>query len=296
MSDVFTAAAEDFVNQSTQDSASQAETPQNNAPDSQAPQASATDATPKGDVAMAIAELDKMDKFKLDGQEWTLKDLKAAIMRQKDYTQKTQSLAEERKSFQEERKFHENLAWDLQQVRDNPELAKEFVKIYPQSFHKHVAEFLKASTQVATQQNQNQVQKPQVDIELLSRLDRLEKIHSKQEIAQEEAKIEKTVDELSKKYPDAANFKELVLSRAYEARLSGNELTTDDWEKIFKEVDEQVGTLVKAKYGNLVKQQTEANSKAKDVGAGGGTAGRAPVKFKNFDQLQKHAEEISRGG
>lgn len=293
MSDLFTDVANHAVTGQAPEAAASPETNNVN-PESQAPRAEAQSGMPSGDVAMAIAELDKMDKFKLDGQEWTLKDLKAAIMRQKDYTQKTQTLSEERKSFQEERKFHENLAWDLQKVRDNPEMAKEFVKIYPQAFHKHVEEFLKANTQNPAQQNQ--VQRPQVDIQTLSRLDKLEKFYNDQEVSRQEAEITKTVDELSKKYPDAANFREMVLSRAYEARMGGSNLTNDDWEKIFKDVDGEVSELLKAKYGSLVKKQMEANTRAKDVGAGGGIADRAPVKFKKFDELQKHAEEYLRGG
>jgi hypothetical protein len=38
-----------------------------------------------------------------------------------------------------------------------------------------------------------------------------------------------------------------------------------------------VKEMLKANYGNLVKKQTDANAKARDVGSGGGTAGRAPA-------------------
>ena len=47
--------------------------------------------------------------------------------------------------------------------------------------------------------------------------------------------------------------------------------------------------FVKAKYGNLVKPQTEANNKSRDVDSGGGTIGRAPKKFSNFGDITKHA-------
>jgi hypothetical protein len=268
-------------------------------PETQAPQAAAQETSPKGDVAMAIAELDKMDKFKLDGQEWTLKDLKAAIMRQKDYTQKTQTLSEERKSFQEERKFHENLAWDLQKVRENPALASEFVSTYPQKFHKYVEQFLNANTQA--QGTQPQVQRPQVDIQTMSRLERLEKFYNDQQVTRQQTEIESITKELSDKYPDAAKAMRLVLADAYEAQMElkkdGRDITKDDWERIFKENDQYVKDLLKANYGSLVKQQTEANAKGKDVGAGGGTAGRSPAipKFTSFDQIDKFAQSSLKG-
>jgi hypothetical protein len=237
MSDIFSDAANAVVSgQPSEAAPSQSENQQDLSPSTESNLQSASDGAPKGDVAMAIAELDKMDKFKLDGQEWTLKDLKAAIMRQKDYTQKTQTLAEERKSFQEERKFHENLAWDLQKVRENPELAKEFVRVYPQGFHKHVAEFLKTSNSQSSPQPQ--VQQPQVDVQLLSRLQTLENYYHQQEVSRQQTEIEKMAGELAKEYPDAGNAMKMVYAMAYEAQLeaknNGRDLTRDDWESIFK--------------------------------------------------------------
>lgn len=243
------------------------------------------------EAAIAIAELDKMDKFKLDGQEWTLKDLKAAILRQKDYTTKTQALAQERDSFGKQKEYYEKLAWDLMTLKQNPNLASEFIKVYPQEFHKYAEQVL-GSTQEQTNSTQTAQQAgPQVDVQTLSRLDRLEKFYQDQEIKKNEQVIEQTMAKLSEKYPDASNFKELVLARAFEAHNQGVQLTEESWEDIFKQVNSQVGTVLKAKYGDMVKKQTEANSKAKDVASGGGTAGRAPQKFKSFDEVTKLAME-----
>jgi hypothetical protein len=303
MSDIFsdTSAAEKFLSPD----ASSPEEKTDLSPSTQATQDAAAPSVNarENDVAVAIAELDKMDKFKLDGQEWTLKDLKAAILRQKDYTQKTQTLAEERKAFLEDKKFSENLAWDLMKVRENPALVQAFIQTYPQRYHSHVEEFLKNTQEKSPQPNvQSQGAQPQVDVQLLSRLHRLEETHRTQEIQQNEKIIETTMNELNAKYPDAANFKEMVLGRAFEAHSQGKQadanfqLTKENWEEIYKQVDQEVGSLLKAKYGSLVKKQTEANAKSRDAGAGGGTVGRAPVKFSKFDDLQKHAEQLLKGG
>lgn len=245
-------------------------------------------------VAQAIAELDKMDKFKLDGQEWTLKDLKAAIMRQKDYTQKTQSLAETRKTFDDSKKYYENLAWDLRSLEKNPALIHEFIKVYPADFHKYAEEVLKLgnSSQVSTQgQAQQQVQQsqPQVDVQLLSRVNNLEKFYHEQEVSKNEKAIEHTLEKFSKQYPDAANFREVVLGRAYEAHMQGVTLNESTWEDIFKQVDQEMSGLLKEKYGNMVQKQKEANAKARDVGAGGGTVTASPKKFKNLGEVTKFA-------
>ncbi len=248
-------------------------------------------------VSQAIAELDKMDKFKLDGQEWTLKDLKAAIMRQKDYTQKTQTLAEERKSLQEEKRFHENLAWDLDNLRKNPALVHEFLKVYPQSFHKYAEEFLKGNQ--PEQSPQQSVQPaPQVDVNLLSRLTALEKRDHDALVKQNETFISDTMKSLSEKYPRTkdALAQEIILARVYEAQSKNTPVTQELFETIHAQVDKGLENYSKAEYGSLVKKQTEVNKQGRDVGAGGGAVGRAPVKFTRFDDLAKHAELISKGG
>src|SRR5207249_774872 len=107
-----------------------------------------------------------------------------------------------------------------------------------------------------------------------------------QEVAKNEAEIASTYDKYAKQYPDAGRFKELIMGRIYESFIQGKEadpgfrVTEEMWEQAFKKADAEVKDLAKAVYGEKVKNQTQANSKAKDVGAGGGTTGRAPKKYK----------------
>lgn len=309
MSDPFAAAGEAFESsQSTHESPASTETNTDPSSSEQAPRAQWPDSNQinasgetsvKKEVDQAIAELDKMEKFKLDGQEWTLKDLKAAIMRQKDYTQKTQAIAQERKTFEESKKFDDNLKVDLASVRSNPSLVAEFVRVYPERYHHLVEDALKnqPAAQATTQQQVST--QPQVDVQLYSRLQHLEKVLNDQEVAKAEASIKTTMDELAKKYPETENklARETILARAHELYNGQNqELSKDAWDQIYKEVAEEVKEFAKAQYGTLVKKQTEANSKARDVGAGGGIVGSAPRKFKNFDEITKFAEsEALRG-
>lgn len=246
------------------------------------------DSSTEAQVQQAITELEKVGKFKFQGQEWTTQDLEKAILRQKDYTQKTQTLSQDRKSLDDERKYYENLTWDLMRVRENPQLINQFIATYPQKFHQYAAEFLRAgntgqSAQTSTQQTH------QPDVELLSRLDKLEKSFNEQEVAKNELEINQTIETLGKKYPNAANFKEMVLGRAYEIHTQGTKLNSDTWEQIFKQVDEQVSNTLKTQYSDYVKKQQAANAKAKDVGPGGGTVGGAPKKFNKLSDVTKFA-------
>lgn len=257
-------------------------------------QTSQDDQSNEAAVAQAVAELEKLGKFKFQGQEWTAKDLEKAILRQKDYTQKTQSLAEEKRTFEKEResqKFYENLHYDLRKVEANPELAKEFIKVYPEKFHSYLKDVLSQT------QTQDQPQSPGLDIDTLSKLQRLENFYNEQQkmlheqdVAKNIQMIDSKIGELLKKYPDA--IPDLAIAQVYEATQGlkkGEQISADVWEKAFKSSHEKINTMLKAKYGNLVKQQTQANAKARDVDSGGGTVGRAPQKFRSLKEVTDFA-------
>lgn len=327
MSDVFQAVAEATLKETSGSSPSPAEgnTQTDIAPSAQEKQQAQGPSEPsqaaKTEVAIAIAELDKMDKFKFDGQEYTTKELKAAIMRQKDYTQKTMSLAQERKALEEEKKFRDNLDSDLDFVKANPkavlknglDVVSAFLQTYPEKFHPYLFKVLEGA---AVQPGQEPKQSPSIDVQLLNRINKLERFEQSQSQREQEAQAQKyeveigTIrDEMLKTFPEADVEK--ALARAYEASMAhqkdqdirvsqGLEVEPfplrETLEKVFKQSHEEEEKRFQAKYGAMVKKQTEKNTQGRDVGAGGGTAGRAPVKFTRFDDLAKHAEEIARGG
>lgn len=242
----------------------------------------------KGSIEPTVYELEKLSKFKYQGQEMTPKDLEAAMLRQRDYTQKTQSLSQERESFKSEQKFYENLYYDLNNVKNNPSLANEFIKLYPEKFHSYLKQVLGQDSTNTQSANQSQQQaKPQYDVEMMSRMQKLETFYHEQEVAKNTQEINSNIDKLSKKYGDA--IPEMAIGRVYEALNRGEKVTSETWETAFKTVDEQMKGFVKAKYGDLVKKQTEANNKSRDVDSGGGTLGRAPQKFKSLGDVTKHA-------
>ena len=246
----------------------------------------------KGAQEPTLYELEKLSKFKYQGQEWTPKDLEAAILRQKDYTQKTQSLSKERESFTSEKKYYENLYHDLNSVRNNPTLAEQFIKIYPEKFHSYLKSILETDQNQAVKQ-QEQSQSPKYDVDMMSRMQKLENFYYEQEVAKNTQEIDKIVTDMSKKYPDAMS--EVAIARVYEAHNRGEEITPETWETAFKTVDQQMKDHFKARYGDLVKKQTEANNKSRDVDSGGGTVGRAPQKFKSLADVTKHAIDDLKG-
>lgn len=303
MSDMFQSAAEDFLaKESTPEAAPSPEKIESSA---------APLETEKQSLDQAILDLEKADKFTFGGREWTRDSLKALIDQEKkfqsmdkDYTTKMQSLSKERKSFEENSKYHKALHWDLPKLVQDPSLIQEFIRQYPPEFHKIAADYLKENQPGQSDSTKNVQTQPAVDIETLSRLEKLEKLNTEREIKSHEQEIATIRGELTKQYPnvDRPAAQKMILAEAFELLEANREmdqsfqLTREHWEQIFKQVSADVSSMSKADYGSLVKKQTEANAKAKDVGSGGGTVGPSPVKFKRFDDLQKHAESIAKGG
>ena len=260
-----------------------------------------------------VVELEKLAKFKLDGREYTLQDLKKERLLHSDYTKKAQKLAEERrqydsqlseyKTWKAEEKYRVNLRADLDFIRQNPSAAAKFIEIYPESFHGELQKVLneisgQQQSSASQQQQQNQF-KSYEQLQQESRLARLESFYNEQEIAKQTTSINQTIDKMKSKYTDA--IPEMAIGRVYEAfnqmlaQNPGAKLTERIWEESFKAVDSEMKNLLKNRYGNLVKKQVQANEKGKDVGQGGASVGRAPPKFKNLSEVTKFAaQQLSR--
>lgn len=247
----------------------------------------------------SVYELEKLGKFKLEGREMTYQELKNAMLRQQDYTRKTQELAKERETLENNKKFHVNLAADLRLVEKDPSLASQFISVYPQEFHQYLRNVL-SGTQTANQashqaQGQQEQQRPYQDIEMMSKVDRLEKFYNQQEVAKNEAEINSNLERLATKYPQGAKAKEMVIGRVFEAynqmleKDPNAKLSTEMWEDAYKQVDKFVNDLVSSTYKEKQKQQLSANQKAKGADSGGGTVGRAPTKFKNLKDVTDFA-------
>lgn len=246
---------------------------------------------------VSLTDLDKLDKIRFQGQDMTVEDLRKAYLRNSDYTKKTQALAQERQKFEqesksisEEKKYVDNLQADLASIRQNPALADEFKRIYPEKYHA-LLDYVLAN---------NQGQQPMannVNPLLEKRLSQIEKTFEQQQTETYQAKVEaaeasldNVFGQMSKKYPLADE--EIVISKAQvlldQAKASGNKhLFADEkgqpkmdmWEKVWKTVNESAQKRYEGHYKKQVGDQKLANGKAKDTASGGGIPGQAPKKM-----------------
>lgn len=246
-------------------------------------------------VAQAIAELDKMERFKFRGKEYTPKELEAIFSRdketQKAFTQKTQALAEERKVVLERKKYFDNLAYDLDAVRKNPSLAQEFLKIYPKEFHSYLDQITRSTSEG---QNVHQPVQSQIPVEYLSKVEQLERFVRDQEVAKAEGEINQYIESVKKEFP-RASMKE-VLADVYEYwnqlepdPITGMKppLTIETFREAAKASEQERINEYTAWYKDKQEQQRLANEKGKGVAPGGGTVGQAPKKYKSFSELNK---------
>ena len=218
----------------------------------------------------SIYDLDSAEKFKWQGREWTTKELQSAYMAHSDYTRKTQALAEERK-------FYDNLSVDLEAVKSNPALIQEFKRVYPERFHSYLNYVQEKQPQLQAQTNQQSI-----DTKFVERVERLEKGIHEREVAAIEAELDAKFKQYSDKYPMADE--EAVIARAQALINRGEKITDQTWDNLWKSVHERNQSLADKYYSEKVKQQKTASAKAKDVGSGGGTVGRAPHLPKTIKQ------------
>ncbi len=249
--------------------APETESPASTAPEGGAPDAAedspSPEATAKPSNTPEIPEIDKFERFKLGGQEWTKKDLTESILRHSDYTRKTQELAQERK-------FYDNLAADLEQVRTNPTLADQFRKIYPEKFHRYLG-------YVSPKQegNQPETSKEQtLDPKIASRIEQLEKLVTEDKVQALESRLEAQDQKFAAKYQMADI--EAVYARAQAEHSKGTKLTEEKWEELWKADHDRHQKRYEAHYKKQVETQKAATRGARDMGAGGGTPGQAPKR------------------
>jgi hypothetical protein len=239
--------------------------------------------------AQAIYELEKLQKFKFDGQEWDPNSLKKAILRNKDYTVKTQELAQERK-------FYENLYYDLDHVKNNPSAIEQFKQIYPEKFHSYLNSVLEATNSKDTGQRdgkkgEDSLDKSQLPPEFQERLTRLERMEAdwrEGQVKAAEQQIDAMTEKLASKYPYADS--EAALARAYSLNQKGVNLTEKVWENIYKSLHDSLSSKIEAGQKKQMQSQLQASKQAKDVGAGGATPSTPPRQPRTL----KEATELAR--
>lgn len=280
----------------------QAPDTQTSAPEA-SPQVDVTTGQPQTQTPQSVADLAKLQKFMLDGEELTYDQIKKERLRQKDYTRKTQELAEEKRTFQSESKYAVNLPKDLDVLMSQPWRAAEFRKLYPDQYHGYADRIERMykdapalwSKSEAPKEQAPQAQQPDIEKMIEDRIsNRLKPYEEKDRREQEKtylAQMDATEAKLIQKYKRANKFEVYAaaeyLAKGDENNPDGRELNDQDWEKLFKDSHDRTVALIKQAQTEDFNEQKLANNKLKDVQSGGGIPGEAPVVAKDIKAATK---------
>lgn len=249
-----------------------------------------------------VLDLTKAEKFLWEGKEMTPSELKKAILRQQDYTKKTQAHAEERRRFEEERrqfiqqqeeteKYSKNIDADIEHVLRDPSLEAKFKEIYPEKYHQVLDQALSKSFG----------DKTSPDYEVKSLKQQLQAINGRfQQQDAERAKtafetqvrqnseiLDSNIARLATKYPNADEDSVLARAEYMAAGMKKDENFNKNFstllEKLYKENHAFHEKRYQEIYKKKVETQKQANAHGKDIGRGGGTPAQAPEKMKLKD-------------
>lgn len=261
----------------------------------------------------SLTDINKLEKFIYEGKEYTPAELKKMVMFQNDYTKKTQEFSKIRKEYdsikpeyEQSKKYRDNLAIDLESVKNDPSLASKFLEVYPKEYHRLLDYITKA------EQQESKAVDPRVD-SLLKEINELKDLKS---IGQElrEEKVEKAsleldsaFDKYTKQYPlsnepDVVVALERILSeKVKQAQGSGEnvrrvKLDSSDYERVFKASHEYHSKRFDNHYSQQFNKQKETNQMAKTSGSGGSIPTGAPQSIKTFKDAEAAAMEAMKSG
>lgn len=244
--------------------------------------------TPQSKEGMTPSEvvaLEKLERFKFGDKEWTPDALNKAIMRQSDYTKKTQAISQIKG-------YYDNLKPDLEMVKSNPALADKFKEIYPKEFWPYL-DFVMAKMERDQEASGGSAQsRAELPKELQERLDRVETYVKEKEVEKYEATLDTTFAKMSQKYPDGDE--EVVLAKAQVLLEQNPHAKIDEatWDRLWKQSHDKVNGLIKKRQETMFNQQKEANSKARDMGPGGAIPGSAPTRTRLKDVAEIAIQQL----
>lgn len=274
LSEVQGAITEKYSDQASSD---QAEKPQVSEPTENQSQ--------KESSAQAVLDLSKAEKFLIEGKEYTWDQLNKERLLMSDYTRKTQEIANERRSLEEQRSLNEHFKADLPKVLQNPQLMADVMRHYPREF---VDMFQTLLDMGPKQQQQVMEQGMQLDSRTIQKFvdPMIKPLQEKLDRYETEAltkQLDAVYTQMKTKYPSADE--EFVTARLRAMDDQKIQITDSKIEEVFKFFHDKDTQGKDAYHKEQLKKQSEATAKAKDAPSGGATPGLAPKRLK-LDEVQ----------
>lgn len=247
-----------------------------------------------------VVDLDSLERFKWNGEEFTKDELGKMAMRQSDYTRKTQELAEERK-------YASNIGADLRTLAENDwnsDLVAKFKEVYPEKYHGVVDHFLNKSEQDQGKQPDEVESKVQKLFEErfsphLKDLQSIKQEAYEQKVQAESKWLDNQFETMSKKYPLADDnlVNSELIAKIDEAKQNGQKFGVNEGviEKLFKANHERMQKRFQEYQNNQTKEQANANKGAFDTGSGGGPVGEGRQKMGLREATENAINQLTKG-
>ena len=243
-------------------------------------------------TAQELLDLDKHERFRFKGKDWTREEFEKSHLRHQDYTQKTQELAERRK-------YVDNFAADISTVAQHPHRMADFERLYPKEFVAHAKTLLARMQSGQQPQDAPQTPTPSIKLEdlkleehpqfkqLMGEVGEWKEAQRETQIKSINAWLENQHSLLTKKYPHAVT--ELVESRAhaYATKNGGDKITAEYLEKAYKANHDEMKARTDAMYKTKINQQLKAGKEARDVGPGGDIPGGEPKNPRTLKEAKE---------
>lgn len=247
-----------------------------------------------------LPSLDSMEKFVFEGKEYTPQELKNYMLRQQDYTRKTQEIAKERD-------YIRNLRADLDHVRQNPNLVNSFKSIYPKEYHQYLDLVLKQDQDAMSDEGSDLDVLPKHVQEKLKKIDQLERklgqideTISQKELRAAETHLDTVFQKMGDKYPYAV---EDSVMNAAQAMIEAHkddpswEMTDKEWDRLFKLSNDKFKAKFEKRYKGDLEAQLKTSQRLGDTASGGQAPGRAPVGARTIAEATELAiQDMQRGG
>jgi len=246
----------------------------------------------------AILDLAKVEKFVVEGQEMTFDELKRAMLRQQDYTKKTQALAEERK-------FIDNLDVDLENVRQNPALVAKFKEIYPARFHRYLDYISANQSEKPTSDTKQSVSLPPEVLRKLEEHEEFLKDFQQDKMNAQQEQLSNFWDGLEKgaleKYPLADKvhiygmLENYIQDNGLNAKtiLSKRDVSTQLFEQFAKASHDAQSRRFDEYRKTQLEKTRKVNREAGDIGKGGGTPTTPPQKMRIKDVADQMIQDLA---
>lgn len=250
----------------------------------------------EGGENTGVLDIDSQEKVMFNGKEYTPEQLNKMLMMQSDYTKKTQAIASEKK-------YYDNLQYDLDAVRENPEKAAQFKKLYPEKFHVYL-DFLNTGAQDSTNRDKSGGSTDQRTEALLQKIDNLEsklsqydqKFHD-EKVDAENARLDAVFEKLSGEF-DLAD-EDAVLNKA-QALIDANKdnpefrMTDSAWKRLFKADHEARDKRYSERHRKLLEKQAKQGDRGNDGGPGGAAPGRPRKRETMAEATERMIQDLSR--